>query len=146
MRSWLRLSSELVASSKSRTRGLATRARAIWALSLAAGERRAVFAQHGVQTHRHGADFVFEVSQTCGPPGGVVAEVYVAADDVEVETGWEGFAVLQDDTELAAQRLHVELPQVVAVVEHRTRVWLLETEQHVQARRFAAARHAGHAR
>ncbi len=110
-------------------------------LALPSGQPAPAFVQHRLQPHRHRRDVPFEAAGAERFPALVGVEPGRAGDVVPDAVG-RHLTVLQNDAQMAADRLGIEAEEIVAVEQHRPRARSLEAEQQPVDGRLAGARGA----
>ena len=97
-------------------------------LPLPSGQPAHAFVRHRLQPLRHRPDVPFEAAGAERFPDLVGVEPGRAGDVVADAVG-RHLTVLQNDAQMTADRLWIEVEEIVAVEQHRPRVRPLEAEQ-----------------
>jgi hypothetical protein len=129
-----------VASSKIRMRGLRDqRAGDGDALALAAGQGRAVFADHGVVAFRQFQDEVVRAGQLRRPHHLLQRRARIGQRDVVADAAVEQHVLLQHHADLAAQRGGVGQRQIDAIHQHAAALRHVEALHQLGQRALAGA-------
>ena len=110
------------------------------ALLLSATESLVALAHDGVHLHGHLAYVVGNACHLCRPPCVVDGAVGGSDGDVAEDVAGKEAAALQTGAYHAAQTGLVAFGEVVVVVEHSSRLWMLESQEQTEQGALAASR------
>src|SRR5258708_7617813 len=109
-------------------------------LTLAAGEFNATFTDDSVISFGERADKLVRVGQTRGSLDFLVVRIWRAVGNIVADTRGEQQAVLQHDTDLAAQGIQCIIADIASVDSDRPAGRVIETQDKAYQRAFTAPR------
>ena len=108
-------------------------------LLLSAGNAAAALRNDGMHVHRHPLNVLCDSRHPCRLPGVFKTQPWSRNHDVGIDVSRKEGAVLHDDTDIAADRFHIQGVEVFSVKIDRSRLRLFKTQQNPHQRGLAAA-------